>query len=172
MRKTEERKISQRKRRLWASIFIVPGLLLILFGGQTTTLVCQRTKSGIDCRVEGNFMGIRMRRTEIPQLQSAEVESSTSSDYGTTYRVVLVSKSGKVPLTSSYSGGRDSKQEAVDRINAFIANPSGQPSLQIQRLGWRGWMWGGAMLLIGVWDLEKQKGQRRRKKRAFGRIGR
>jgi hypothetical protein len=110
--------------------FMVAGLYLAIIGVQTKTVICHRiAPDQIDCQIKSDFLGIGLWEVEIHQLQSAGVEGDT------TYRVVLVTKSGDFPLTSYKSSGRRSKQKMADRINAFIANPS-QPSFKHQQRGW------------------------------------
>lgn len=51
----------------------------------------------------------------------AVVEESSDSD-GSTYRVALIQSDGTVvPLTRTYDSGRDRKDQAVDQINAALA---------------------------------------------------
>ena len=50
------------------------------------------------------------------QIRSAAVESSSDNDGGLTYRVILRTRDGTIPLTESYNGNRD----IVDRFRSAI----------------------------------------------------
>lgn len=129
-------------------IWVAVGLFIIVIFGQTSTLMCERVESDqVRCRLKSGFLGIVFSETEIHHLQSARVEVSKSSD---TYRVMLVSNSGNVPLTSHYSGGGQSdKERMAGRINAFIASPN-QPSLEIRTTSWFVYIGGAVFVLAGL----------------------
>ena len=65
------------------------------------------------------------------ELQRAEVEVNEDSD-GDTYRVVLITENGRIPLSEVYSSGERGKRARANQINAFLSNPE-QMSLRIQQ---------------------------------------
>lgn len=105
------------------------GVLLgaLLFGG--TTLRCDRATA--QCQLtHSNVFGDRQRTFAADRLQEAEVERRRSSDGDVTYRVVIQTQDGEIPLTQSSSSGRGRRKQQADAINAFIQNPS-QPLLEL-----------------------------------------
>ncbi|UCE53383.1 MAG: hypothetical protein JSV31_29765, partial [Desulfobacterales bacterium] len=134
-------------RILFGFAFMAAGLTAAILSVQTNTVICHRiAPDQIDCQLKSDFLGVGIREVEIHQLQSARVEGDSD-----TYRVVLVTKSGNFPLTRSKGSGRGSKQKKVDRINAFIANPS-QPSFKLQQMeSWLGLLIGCIFFLLGFY---------------------
>jgi hypothetical protein len=136
---------------LFTSVFVVAGLAIILIFGELTTLTCQRVQP-----TQGSCQFVRSRllrsgETTIPlnQLQSAKVDVTASSRRGNSYRVVLLTYGGEVPFTIASSSDAEGKQENVDKINAFIANP-GKTSLRVQQDDrWFIYPFGGSFILLG-----------------------
>jgi hypothetical protein len=120
---------------LFGTAFLLVGLEIIISWGNLTDLQCDRSaaKQIITCKITSS----NLRRQYITpiaagQLQGAEVQARKGSK-STTYGVVPITKSGKIPLTNIYSSGLGAKhQENSDKINRFISNPE-QISLSIQQ---------------------------------------
>ena len=115
--------------------FGLPGIMLLL-SAPLTTLQCDRTESvQVVCQLTSSGVLGQYSTTISPgDLQSAQLEESNDSE-GTYYRVVLVTKNGKILLSDisiSIGGLPLGKREIVDRINAFIGN-SQQKSLSVQQ---------------------------------------
>ncbi len=136
---------------LFGAPFFLAGLAVILFIGNLSALKCDRVAATqIACKLtSANILRQKIVPIEAGQLQGAEVQVNEDSD-GDTYRVVLITKSGKIPLTDVYSSGIGTKyRENVDKINSFIGNPA-QESLLIQQDDrWFAYPFGGIFMLVG-----------------------
>ncbi len=111
-------------------LFPLIGCLAFYFLGQSTTLDCTRLESAvINCQKQNHLLGVYPLGAEsIGRLQGAWVEEEC--DDGCTYRVVLQTEQGDVPLTSYLSSGHSSKDEIAGQINMFVYGQ--EPSLQIK----------------------------------------
>ncbi len=101
-------------------LFITSGvfLLVCLLFFEISILKCNRTEpSQIDCELTSSKV-FRKRVTTVTGLQTAEVEVSSSSD-GDTYRIILVTKNGQIPMTDGYYSPPTGNES---RINDFINN--------------------------------------------------
>jgi len=113
-------------------LFFIAGLAVMLFLGNKVTLECDRTSPAeANCTLSTATM-IRTRERVIPvaSMTGAVVDVNHGDD-GDTYRVVLQTTSGSVPLTSIYSSGARAKQQAADQINSFLRYET-QPTLFIK----------------------------------------
>lgn len=122
----------------------------MIFLGQLTTLLCQRLEpTQVACELtSSSLLGERMLSIPTGELQSAEVEVNEDSD-GDTYRVVLVTKNSRIPLSDVYSSGERGKRTRANQINAFISNPE-QMSLRIQQdHRWFAYSLGGIFAVVG-----------------------
>lgn len=102
-------------------LFVLVGIGLLFIFGTKVTLECDRSRppAGIcTLRTTGMFSS-RQYDFAIAELQRAVVDVSYGED-SDTYRVVLVTNSGAVALTSYYSSGASAKEKAVDQINAYL----------------------------------------------------
>ncbi len=134
---------------IFAFAFIPAGLLLVILFGKVTILECNYSRQNqIVCQLESSGL-LGKKLTKIKQIQGTEVEVNSDSD-GDTYRVVIISKNGKIPLTDYYSSGRLGKYRQVEQINYFINNPE-TPNLKIKNDGrWFAYPSGGIFILIGI----------------------
>lgn len=127
--------------------FVVAGVCLILFLGEHSVLACSRPDpSQTICQLTNSTL-VSQQVTPISQLQSAEITESTSKsrkrrDRSKTYRIVLITSSGRIPFTRAYSSDPDPKERNLAQINAFLSTPS-QSSLKIEQDD------RGLMILIG-----------------------
>jgi hypothetical protein len=113
-------------------IFVGVGLLVLYLVGQTATLKCIRAgETQSQCTLTTTWMKLsRLKEVTFSPLVSATTEESCDDD-GCTYRVLLLSSTGSLPLTSVYSSGYESKQKIADQINAYVQNTD-QKSLEIE----------------------------------------
>jgi len=129
--------------------FLLSGVFVITVMGRSEWLTCDRLEpTQVTCKVSFStlFTGLQVR--SIPLVQRAEVEVSEGDD-SRTYRVVLITKTGQVPLTERYSSGSDSKYQTVEKINEFIHDPT-QLSLRIkQDNSWFAYIFGVFFILLG-----------------------
>jgi hypothetical protein len=101
------------------------GLIFLLFMAQRTDLDCRRVEPNLmNCQVKTSLLGLTPIGTQdISGLIDAEVAENCDSD-GCTYRVELHTTRGKMPLTSYYSSGEESKRALADKINRFVQEGS------------------------------------------------
>lgn len=102
-------------------IFFITGLAVMLFLGQKVTLDCDRTSPAeANCTLlSANMVSARETIIPIPELTGAVLDVSHGED-GDTYRVLLTTTSGSLPMTSYYSSGLSAKLLAVDKVNSFV----------------------------------------------------
>ncbi|MFZ6029282.1 MAG: hypothetical protein ACOYYS_16340 [Chloroflexota bacterium] len=110
------------------SVLIVLGLLFALldlpilyFFARSVTIHCERLEpKQITCTLnEKLFDAIPVRQRTIENVQGAEVETYSDSD-GDTYKVVLLTTGGRIPLTPYSSSGYDDKAAVVAQVNQFV----------------------------------------------------
>jgi hypothetical protein len=139
-----------KERAFFGGVFVVSGLVVIIFFGKVATLRCQRIEptQGSCQLMRSGLLGSDEIKIPLNQLQSAKVDVNKDSD-GDTYRIVLLTDGGKVPFTSIWSSGEEGKQEKADEINAFIGNPD-KTSLRVQQdFRWFAYPFGGIFILFG-----------------------
>lgn len=137
MRITEQthRRLAIQHTPYWAWVIggmaTVVGVLVgaALFG--STTLRCDRTTTQCEL-THSNMFGDRQRTFASDALQRAEVDQNRDSDGDVTYRVVMQTREGEIPLTQAYTSGFGKRRQQADAINAFIQTPT-QASLEIQQ---------------------------------------
>jgi hypothetical protein len=115
-------------RRRKASWLI--GLLIIGFGkamvfifGKVSTVMCQRAEPAqVKCVKQESWLGlIPISETMIVNAESAYVDDHIDSEDGDlTYRVVIKSDKGDVPMTSFYSGNYGNKGDTAMAINNLL----------------------------------------------------
>jgi hypothetical protein len=121
------------------AVFLLVGLGVIAFGASLTTLTCERGGATPgSCTLAQQRPGRSTTRAiALQDVRGAQIEQSTSrsrrsSSTGnrnrtrssTTYRVVLRTTRGDIPLTGAYSSGYEAKQRQVDQLTAFLADGS------------------------------------------------
>ena len=102
------------------SIFFVLGAVFFVVFAQATSLDCARREPReIVCERESVLLGrVQMRQDSIRGLRGAWVDESC--DDGCTYRVVLTTDEGDVPLTGAYTSDQRTKVEITRAINGFV----------------------------------------------------
>lgn len=118
---------------LFGTPFLLIGLGIILISSPLSTLKCQRVEptQGSCQLVNSSLLGSNETKIPLNQLQSAKVDVSKVSDGDNTYRVVLLTKDGEIPMSLGTSDAGE-KQKNAARINAFIDNPE-EISLHVQQ---------------------------------------
>jgi hypothetical protein len=105
-------------------VFVGMGLLFSYIVGIVTTLECARPESGQTCNLERSWMGlVKLTDRPLRQVHSAWVEENCDDD-GCTYRVMLETDQGQLPLGTAYSSGSRSKEDKADLVNAFVKDSS------------------------------------------------
>ncbi len=117
---------------LWiiGAVFILLSLSALLFFGTKTTLVCSRGGQAVCTLTNKAMLKSSERSIPINQLREAYVESNVDSEGDETYRVVLRTVSGNIPLTGSSSSGYAGKRDNANRINAFLQS-TGSSNLSV-----------------------------------------
>jgi hypothetical protein len=105
--------------RLAGGVFVAIGLLF-MSSGKLTTLTCHRVKSNQgSCQlISSGLLGSRVNETHLSELQGAQIEQNPMDNDA--FRVVLLTRSGKVPLSSSTSGNEKKATDAAFDINTFV----------------------------------------------------
>lgn len=109
-------------------------LFLVLFlgiGGQSAELTCERIELGgpVTCSNQTKLLWIiPLGTNEIDDVRGASLADTYDAEYcNPCYRVELLTDQGSVPLTTVYTSGYSSKQDAADRINTFVGGVSEGP---------------------------------------------
>jgi hypothetical protein len=137
-------------RVLSGSIVVMAGLVTIVIVGKRADLQCHRIESTqINCQLTSSgLLGTNSISLPAGELRGADIEESQDSE-GTTYRVVLLTHSGKLPFTDIYSSGLQGKREIADQINGFVSNPA-PTSLSVQQdYRWFAYPFGAIFILAG-----------------------
>jgi hypothetical protein len=102
-------------------VLFIAGLVVMLFFGNNVTLTCVRSlpPPGFCTLRSANMVSARETIIPIPDLSGAAIDVSQGED-GDTYRVLLQTTRGSLPMTSYYSSGLSAKQQAVDQVNSFL----------------------------------------------------
>ena len=145
-------------------VFLLVGLGVIAFGASLTTLTCERggATQG-SCTLTQQRPGRSTTRAiALEDLRGAEIESNTSrsrsstssgrtrSRSRTTYRVVLLTTRGDIPLTGAYSSDYEAKQRQVDQLTTFLADGSARTLTLRQDNRAFGYVLGGAFAAAGL----------------------
>lgn len=134
-----------------AVVFVGMGLFFTYLLGQRATLVCTRTGTMEQCTLHTSWMSlVGLNHRPIEGIRSASVEENCDDD-GCTYRVVMHTEQGEIPLGQAFSSGKASKQQKAEQINAF-ANQQ-RHELNISE-GGGGWILIPLVFMIlGVWQI-------------------
>ncbi len=101
-------------------------------------LACRRTEAHtVDLRVKRQLLGFTLSERSITGVTGAEVQLSSDTPSGRTHgspnsrgltvehndtaRIVFATRSGPIPLTTSYLAGREGFQNAAEELNQFLA---------------------------------------------------
>jgi hypothetical protein len=99
--------------------FLVVGSVLLLVSS-ILTVTADHMAGILTLRYRSLFWG-SSKQIPLSEITAIKLECSSSSDSGTTYRIVLVCQDGQVtPFHSYYSSGRASKQSRVDQLRSFL----------------------------------------------------
>ena len=130
------------------AIFLAAGLTVILEVGKLTTLKCDRVEPiQINCElILSGLLGKEVNH--VRWLQGAEVEERRGSD-GNTYRVLLVTQEGKIPLTNLHTARSLDKYQNAAKINNFINSPAENFIVLREDHRWLGYLIGSMLMLLG-----------------------
>lgn len=118
---------------IFGLIFALAGFAITYFIGRSVDMHCERVQpKQITCELTDKLMGISpVGKRTISNIESAEVDEHRDSDGDRTYKVVLITANGPVPMTGFSSSGYGSKAAIAEKINDFIQGGR-QGALDIQ----------------------------------------
>ncbi len=123
-----------RTGEIMAAGFSILGAFLILAFGNTVTATFD-SNIGRFTRSTRGLVRNRDLTHPLPEIAGASVETSRSGKPSRGYRVALTLSSGaRVPLTTSYSSGKDSKEQTAAAIRQFLNLREG-PAITIPGFG-------------------------------------
>lgn len=117
-------------------MLVIVGIISVFLLSSRVTLTCIRASNLPD---QCEIVSVGKLRTRTQQIRLAEITGVSIEDNTdwlrkrgrrTNYRVVLLTKSGPVPLTEGFSSGMADKQRTSDQITAFLRSRT-KPSLKI-----------------------------------------
>lgn len=102
----------------------IVGLVITFFFARSVDIHCDRVGSGqVNCRLTEKLLGFEpVGGRNVKKVQKVDVAESRDSDGNAIYRVIFVTDTGNVPLTSYSSSGYNNKARLSQQINAFIQN--------------------------------------------------
>ena len=104
---------------LFGVIFVAISIVITGSVGQVVTCVFDKAVGQLALKRQGLF-GTQVTEHRLRTISNIQVDESSSDD-GITYRVNILFTTGEcLPLTAYYSSGRQEKQNAADRICAFL----------------------------------------------------
>ncbi len=146
-------------------VFLLVGLGVIAFGASLTTLTCERGGATPgSCTLAQQRPGRSTTRAiALQDVRGAQIEQSTSRSRrssstdnrnrtrsSTTYRVVLRTTRGDIPLTGAYSSDYGAKQRQVDQLTTFLADGSARTLTLREDNRAFGYAMGGAFAGVGL----------------------
>lgn len=103
----------------FGALFVAAGLFVVSMG-QAVTCTFDKTLGRMSLKRQG-LLGTKVIERSHREILATRVEVSTDGEGDSTYRVSLALVSGDpLPLTSYYTGGKESQQQAVDCIQRFL----------------------------------------------------
>lgn len=110
---------------IFGLIFVVAGLAFVFFLARVTELQCTHPEpTQVVCIREVKWLGIvPIGEKTMRDVRGASVDENCDED-GCTYRVIVRTGEGNVPLTDYYSSGYKAKQDTADQITAYAGQSS------------------------------------------------
>jgi hypothetical protein len=109
---------------LFAGLFLGMSLMFSFFTGNRVYLECIRENAGpVDCLIQTRWFGLVL----VNEILAENVQSATldvfCDDGDCSYRVLLVTASGDIPLTEFFNANQAPKESAIQAIERFLADP-------------------------------------------------
>jgi hypothetical protein len=138
---------------IWIGVLFIFGGLTMLATNTKITFSCHRSiteENTCQLTVSG-IMGCKTTLIPLANLRSAEVETSSDSDGDAIYRVVLLTKAGKIPLNRVWTNfNYDLKQKTAKKINDFLENQTKRSLLVEEQPSWLLYFIGSFFILAGM----------------------
>ncbi len=135
------------QRFMMGGIFILAGVILVLAFGKISTFSCNRIQL-TNCKlVKSGLLGSKSQEIPLNTLKGAQVERGRSIG---TYRVVILTSSSEVPLTSYYSSDRLAYESIASQVNDFVKNPKIISLAEKHDDQFWGFLFGGIFIAAGV----------------------
>lgn len=133
-------------------IFVLLGLFGLLFLGEKVTLDCYRSQN--ICQLATfHFSGTETKPIPLKDLQGAKIQQTVNQKKKRItyiYRVMLSTAKGYIPLTESFTSGKEQPYKIARKINQFINNPQQKTlNIQLDHL-WVGYIFGGLFGIFGL----------------------
>lgn len=147
---------------LFGLALTVVGLAMIFLFARESTLRCTHPEpSRVECVKEMTWLWlVPMGQATVTDVEGAWVAEAPCDEYGCTYRVVLSTGQGDVPLTDVYTSGLKWKEELVARITAFVEDGAEQ-TLEVREAANPLVLLGGTpFIVVGLYSIAKGLKQR------------
>lgn len=106
---------------LMGLIFAAAGLAVVYYLGHDTELNCRRTVNRCVIEKTNVFGDTEVEETiRLGSLAGAEVIEKRDSDGDYTYKVMLITDEGRIPLSSVSTSDRKSHRENAQKINNYV----------------------------------------------------
>lgn len=148
--------VLELRPRLWR-IFLIMGLVFVLVGfavffflGQVASLDCSRIEAGTpDCHLTQSLLGFTIKEQHIEKLIDARVVENRDSDGDATYKIILETREGNIPLSTYTSSGKQNMMNIVAEITTFLQK-SQEQSLSVHYGGRSSQIMPLVFLLVGL----------------------
>lgn len=121
------------RKILTYSFWTVVTLIFIIVFGSISTLDCYRDPSSkITCNLISDNLILGSSTHILSGLRSAQLDTSqsTSAEDSDTYRILILTSEGKIPIDTVYDSDKSKAEERINLINNYISDTS-QKSLKI-----------------------------------------
>ncbi len=111
----------------------------VLVGGESTRLICHHSRQPgtIDCIKQTALLWvISLNKQTIAEINGVQLSETSGDEDGAVYRVELLTSQSVTALTTVYISGFTTKQEVVERVNAFMRNPRPMKANRFTSLDW------------------------------------
>jgi hypothetical protein len=139
------------KGLLFGFIFVVAGATVMFFFARVSELECTHPEpSEVMCEKQVKWLGtVTVGKETIRDVRGASVDESCDED-GCTYRVMVRTGEGSMPLTGYYSSGYGVKARTAAQITEYVGRSTEEP-LQIREGSvLLGVLIGGIFVLAGL----------------------
>ncbi|MGF1518732.1 MAG: tetratricopeptide repeat protein [Nodosilinea sp.] len=109
---------------LMSSLFMVVGVVGLVWMSEKAVLECDRATTGQCTLTRGGFFNQQSRSFAVASLRAVEVDANEDSDGNGSYRVLLITDGGNLPLTGAYNSNLYKNSQLADQTNRFLQTPT------------------------------------------------